>query len=368
MLTKSYAELKQSLLDNPTSAPPCVLLIDGDNFIKRHIMCAALSDLKAGGVYTGGIFGMLMSLTALLRDFAEPVAKIYAIFDNGIPAFRHDLCPYYKGERAHSHSILPPEEKAKAYEQLGTARKMLELLGVVCADFKGYEADDGIAAAVLLTVKHGWRPVVVSSDRDLLQVISYGGRVWNLSDKSETATIIDEKNFFEHVGVLPAGYLLYKTLSGDTSDSLRGAEGCGPGRAKEIVNGFDFAGADAKLKPEQQLKLLVSAIGGALDGKKFERAIVADYERLTKEMKIVDLFTDDKRFTPIPSQLMRDVLFETGPDKKLHAKTSRVQTTPFMKMCVKLGFNKVLGDPVKHLREFERVVKRGESLTASLTK
>jgi len=319
-------------------------------------MASALDDLKAGGLWTGGVYGTLGSLKSFLSLPLVNAAGVYAFFDHGVPSDRLDHIPEYKAERKEKRKLLTDEDKERAFAQLHTARKMLELLGVVCLAYQDREADDCIAAAVRLFARRGDTPIVVSGDRDMWQTVRMGARVWFLNGKHW----VDAENFEEYVGIGPEHYVLYRALVGDPSDSIKGADGCGPKRAVQVmsdsIKGADGCGPKRAVQvieehagvlnsdaPLKQLDALVSFLARKTKPRKYEANIVADAERLGHVVRGID---------------MDDSFGGTKGLKKRLAEKPTVDRMGFLRFCKGLAFKSVLGSPDMYLRPFERAAQR----------
>jgi len=319
------------------------ILIDGNNLIKRACMASALDDLKAGGVFTGGIYGTLNSLASFLNMPEVMAGPIWCFMDGGTPPFRLKLLPEYKSKRAEKRDLLPPAEQKKWLQQFVLSGEMLELLGVSCIKYKNFEADDVVAAAVRLCVEAGHVPVVVSSDKDLWQVVRMGAVVYDLANDR---WVMDE-NFEELAGTRPETYLLYRTLVGDTSDSIQGCRGCGKGTAPKVIAelhealGDDLYGYD----PLAQLDFVRAVITEKpeKERKAYERNFLDDYGRLVNVMKGIDLSAS---FTDIDD--LRAKMQTRLP----------VQMKKLLQLAVKLKFSSVMGSPQRYIRPFSEAQER----------
>lgn len=332
----------------PVGPPPCVarqptgstkpwsmstpLLIDANNLIVRSIFATAMADLTAGGVFTGGIFGSLNSLRSIVASPEVRPGPIVAFFDAGVPPFRMKLLPDYKQARREKKEQLSEEDRDRAFAQIGQCYSLWPMLGVQCLAFKDREADDGVAAAARVWAAR--KPIVVSSDRDLWQTVNWGCSIYDL----RTNQIIDADNFEEHSEGVPANrWLLYRTLVGDTSDGIVGARGCGPARAREVVARVHEDDAD------RQLDSLIAVLQAQETRKAWEQSIVDSADHLHRVRKAIDL---RKSFGPVRPLLAR---LEQLPE---------VQTKPFLKECIRLQFNSVLGDPDGTIEPFKKAQAR----------
>lgn len=357
------------------------VLLDADNCIVRNIMLNALDDLKAGGVWTGGVFGTLRMLASLLQQPEMFASGVYAFFDGGIPPRRKRLIPTYKQERADRREMLSKEEKAAAYQQKELCWELFEALGFVCVKFEEREADDCLAAATRWFVSRGQVPTVVSGDRDLFQCVNLGANVWYLNSK----TLLTQENFSGPVGIdAGAGgvhytrYLLFKTLMGDQSDSIRGVVGVKEKRAAELVNDA-AAWIDAQSKGQAalddydglgQLEIVREYIewkigeaaklpkrmskeeresAKAFKVHEYEKGLVRDYDRLRNEMMGIDL---SKSFGSIDA--LDDFLTAAPQPNRMD----------FLRFCKRLNFQSVLASPEESFRPFVGAAKHRDQRLA----
>lgn len=325
------------------------VILDANSLAMRNIMVSAADDLKAGEVWTGGIFGTLSMFRAFLAAPETRADSLYAFFDGGVPAYRLKLLPGYKSQRKERRArLLTDEQMERAMDQLGLIKEMLGFLGVVCVQYKEREADDACAAAVRLLAGKNTTPVVVSSDKDLLQVINMGGRVWDIAN----SRWVERENFEEVTGVNPANYLLYKTLVGDPSDSIKGCAGCGDVRARELVEKlikvcplFREETVSFDAQPQVQLETVRLWLKRKVEGKRraFEHNFLADYPRLVNEMKGIDLSNSFGG--------------TSGLSEKLQLRPP-VQKMDFLRFCKRLSLQHVLNDPEHFIRPFREAAAR----------
>jgi len=312
------------------------VIIDANSLIKRCIMASALEDLKAGEVWTGGVYGTLTMLRTFLDDPDLEPGPIYAFFDNGTPENRLALIPYYKEGRVEKRKLLTDEEKVRAFTQMHLARLMLEKLGVLCVAYRDREADDAVAAAVRVLAAEGYESVVWSSDTDLLQTVSMGARVYNGS------RWITSENFEDEIGVPIETYNLYKVLVGKPSDSIPGAAGVGPKRGAEIIE--EMKANLVYLSPVDQLTTIRKALADKKKLRKFEQSIIDDLERL----KDVALGKD----------LSNSFGGTDGLRRRMAEHKPEVRRMDFLRFCKKLKFASVTGSPNQYLRPFEDAARR----------
>ncbi len=312
------------------------IVIDANSMISRCIMASALDDLKAGGLWTGGVYGTLGLLRSFLDHPDIEAGSIYAFFDHGVPPARLKLIPEYKQDRKEKRKLLSDEDKEKAFSQLHLCRLMFETLGIVCSAFRDREADDCVAAAVRVLVERGHEPLVWSSDRDLLQCVKMGAVVWNSN------TFVIEDNFNEVTGMIPEGYIAYRAMVGDPSDGIKGVDGCGPKRAAELMNDiWEWAHLD---DPHSQINTIRDrTAGGTKKLRKFEDNFLESLERLHRIIDGIDL---------------RNSFGGTAGLEKVLDRKPSVDRMAFLRFCKRLAFKSVLGSPNRYVRPFEAAEKR----------
>ena len=136
------------------------LMIDGNSLLHRAFHALPLMD--AGGVYTNAIYGFL---TMMLKAIADENARYLAVcFDEHAPTFRHTAYPDYKAGRA-----ATPDELR---QQFATIRTLLPEMGIQVFSLQGWEADDLLGTLSKLGEDAGVSPVILTGDRDALQLVS----------------------------------------------------------------------------------------------------------------------------------------------------------------------------------------------------
>ena len=204
-----------------------VLLIDGLNLFIR--VFSVIPILSETGDHVGGIVGFLRSLGVTIRDF-NPSRCIIVFDGKGGSLRRKKIFPDYKSGRTGSHNLCRDgfnsveEERESMRKQMIRVVQYLNLLPVqiVCVD--NIEADDGIAH---LTMQYfqpkGSRVRIVSTDRDFYQLISNQVEVYSPVKKK----LYTEKSLVDEFNLHSNNYLLYRTITGDLSDSIPGVNGIG---------------------------------------------------------------------------------------------------------------------------------------------
>ncbi len=195
-----------------------LMVIDGNSIVNRaYYGIRPLS--TRDGLYTHAIYGFLTTLQRLL-DEEQPEA-LCVTFDRREPTFRHQADERYKAQRKGM-----PEELAL---QLPYLKQVLSAMNIPQYDLTGYEADDLIGTISRRCEAAGWDCVIVTGDKDSLQLITPHTKVKLVSTRMGQTTTKDmtEETFREQYGFTPIHMIDLKALMGDASDNIPGVPGVG---------------------------------------------------------------------------------------------------------------------------------------------
>jgi len=233
-----------------TSAPPSaspLVLLDGHSLAYRAFF-ALPSDLQTTtGQLTNVVYGFTTMLVKLFGDFSPD--RIAVCFDLGRPAYRHDVYDGYKANRR-----TTPDDFSS---QMPLVREVLAALRIPVVEVAGYEADDLIATLVKEAREEGLPVLVVTGDRDNLQLIDdeAGVRVMMTRRGITDTAVYDEAAVQERYGVPPGRYIDLAALRGDPSDNLPGVPGVGDKTATKLVQTYGTAEEVVAHASEQRGKL-----------------------------------------------------------------------------------------------------------------
>lgn len=205
-----------------------LLLLDGHSLAYRAFFALPDTLVTSSGQLTNAVYGFTSMLIKLLGD--EQPAGVAVCFDRGRPAFRHDRYGEYKANRR--------ETPSEFSEQLGLIREVLEKLRVPTVELEGYEADDLLATLAKRAAEEGDEVVIVSGDRDVLQLVGNGVTAMMTRRGISDMAHYDTEGVRERYGVTPEQWTDYVALKGETSDNLPGVPGIGDKTAAKLIQTY----------------------------------------------------------------------------------------------------------------------------------
>ena len=206
-----------------------LLILDGNSVINRaYFGVKPLTNRE--GLYTHAIYGFLNILERMEKE--EQPEAVCVAFDLHGPTFRHLR---YEGYKANRHGM--PEELA---QQMPVMKDVLRAMNIPIYECQGWEADDVIGTVGRICAREDWECVIVTGDRDSLQLIDDHVHVKLVISKpgQTTAALYTEQTFREEYGFEPKKLIDLKALMGDSSDNIPGVAGVGPKTAKELLAKF----------------------------------------------------------------------------------------------------------------------------------
>ena len=206
-----------------------IILIDGNSLMFRSYYATAYTGnlmQNKQGLYTNALFGFCNMMSKVLE---EKYDAIFVAFDAGKATFRHQQYSDYKGGR----KPMPEEFKM----QIPYIKKYLDLLNIKRYETLDYEADD-LIASVANMAKDTYEVMVITGDKDLLQLVSENVKVYITRKGVGELEEFNVDNFKEKMGITPLQLTDYKGLIGDTSDNLSGIKGIGPKSAVSLLEKY----------------------------------------------------------------------------------------------------------------------------------
>ncbi|HVI31588.1 DNA polymerase I [Phenylobacterium sp.] len=290
-------------------------LVDGSGFIFRAFHALPPLTRKSDGLPVGAVSGfcsMLWKLLVEMRSQADAPTHLAVVFDHSEDTFRNKLYDKYK-----AHRPPPPEDLVP---QFPLVREATRAFGVPCLELPGYEADDLIAAYACKVRDLGGEVMIVSSDKDLMQLV--GPQVFMLDTMKNLKIGIEQ--VIEKFGVPPEKVVDVQALCGDSVDNVPGAPGIGIKTASQLIN--EFGDLDTLLSRASEIK----------QPKRRETLIeYADQIRLSRELVKLDCDT------PLPSPI--DELAVDDPDPAVLAEF--LERMEFRTLARRIGDGKAGGQP-----------------------
>ena len=222
-----------------------LMVLDGNSIINRAFYGVKPLTTR-DGLYTNAIFGFLNMLQRF-TDEEQPEALCVA-FDRKEPTFRHEADASYKATRKGM-----PDELA---QQMPVMKQVLCAMSIPCYEMVGYEADDLLGTISRRCEKRGWECVIVTGDRDSLQLITDRTRVKLVTTRMGQTSTADMTPalFREQYGFDPIHMIDLKALMGDSSDNIPGVPGIGEKTATALVQRYGSIDALYAAMPEVEAK------------------------------------------------------------------------------------------------------------------
>jgi DNA polymerase-1 len=205
-----------------------VLLLDGHSLAFRAFFALPETLVTSSGQVTNAVYGFTAMLIKLLAD--ERPQGVVVCFDKGVPRFRVERYAEYKAGRAETPDLFR--------QQLPLIREVLEALRIPMLDLEGYEADDLLATLTRRCREQGCEVVLVTGDRDILQLVGEGVSVIMTRRGISDVIRYDAATVVERYGVTPEKWTDFVALKGETSDNLPGVPGVGDKTAAQLVNKY----------------------------------------------------------------------------------------------------------------------------------
>ncbi|MEE8272631.1 MAG: DNA polymerase I, partial [Alphaproteobacteria bacterium] len=226
------------MADPVSHADRTYYLVDGSGFIFRAFHALPAMTRKSDGVPINAVYGFTGMLLKLLTDLnADHIA---VIFDAAQENFRNDIYPEYKANRAETPEELVP--------QFPIIREATAAFSLPALELEGFEADDIIATYCRLAREQGAKAVIVSSDKDLMQLVGDGVTMFDPMKNKD----IGEPEVAEKFGVKPEKVVDVQALAGDAVDNVPGVPGIGVKTAALLIN--EYGDLDSLLQRAGEIK------------------------------------------------------------------------------------------------------------------
>ncbi len=268
-------------------------LIDGSGYIFRAYYALPPLSRKSDGLPTGAVSGFCSMLFKLLEDARsddsnQKPTHFAVIFDSARKNFRNEIYSEYKANRAEA-----PDDLAPQFEYI---RKSVKAFNLPSIELLNYEADDLIATYAKQITSAGAKVTIISSDKDLMQLVSNNIRLYD----PMKSKVIGEKEVLEKFGVKPNQVIDVQSLAGDSSDNIPGVPGIGIKTAAELIN--KYKNLDTLLKKASEIPQ-----------NKRRETLMANKEKALLSRQLVTLKNDvpvkDDPNSFIIKEVKRDILY-----------------------------------------------------------
>ena len=240
-----------------------IYLIDGSGYIFRAFHALPPLTRPSDGLPVGAVHGFCQMLWKLVGDskLADRPTHLAVIFDAGKESFRNEIYKDYKANRP-----PPPEELVP---QFGLIRDAVKAFNIASIEMPGYEADDLIATYARTAVTKGGAVTIVSSDKDMMQLVGPGIAMLDTMKNRK----VGREEVIEKFGVAPEKVVDVQSLAGDSTDNVPGVPGIGIKTAAELIKEYG------------DLDTLLARAGEIKQPKRREKLIEhAETARMTREL------------------------------------------------------------------------------------
>jgi DNA polymerase-1 len=277
-------------MPDTTAAPQHLVLIDGSGYIFRAYHGLPPLTRKSDGLPVGAVAGFCNMLYKLIKEHRgdDAPSHLAVIFDAGAKTFRNEIYDQYKAHRPPAPEDLIP--------QFPLIREATRAFGLPAIELEGFEADDLICTYTKLAVEAGMAVTIVSSDKDLMQLVDDARHV-RLMDPVKS-TPVHAAQVIEKFGVPPELVVDAQALIGDSSDNVPGAPGIGVKTAAQLLS--DFGDLDGVLSRAAEIRQ-----------EKRRQTLIDFKDQILMSRELVRLRCDVAPPAPIDDFVLRDADGET---------------------------------------------------------
>jgi DNA polymerase-1 len=284
-----------------------LILVDGSGYIFRAFH--ALPPMtRPDGAQVNAVYGFVQMMTKFLSEHRG--SHIAVVFDASRQTFRNDIYPDYKAHR--------PEPPPELVPQFALIREAADALGVAKIERPGFEADDMIAAYARAFVAEGGRVTIVSSDKDLMQLVGPGVEMLDPIKQKP----IREAEVIERFGVPPGKVVDVQALAGDATDNIPGVPGIGIKTAAQLI--AEYGSLEALLDNAERIRQ-----------PKRREALLANREQALLSKRLVALDADAPLTLPIEA-------LQARPPPRA-ALERFLRENGFRSILARLGFDEAAG-------------------------
>ncbi|MFZ5674844.1 MAG: DNA polymerase I [Pseudomonadota bacterium] len=269
----------------PLKSGDHVYLIDGSGYIFRAYHALPPLTRKSDGLPVGAVQGFCNMLWKLLKDMkaGEKPTHLAVIFDKSEQTFRKRIYPDYKAHR--------PDPPADLIPQFGLIRQATRAFNVACVEQDDFEADDLIATYAREAAEVGATVRIVSSDKDLMQLVRKGVALYDTMKDKE----VGEAEVLEKFGVAPDKVVDVQALAGDSVDNVPGVPGIGVKTGAQLITEYgsleDLLARAAEIKQPKRRESLIQYAEQA----RISKQLVTLDQNVPVDHKLVSFLVDEPR-------------------------------------------------------------------------
>ena len=329
-----------------TDSPKHLYLVDGSGYIFRAYF-GMPSMSRPDGTPTNAVYGFTSMIIKLLGTTDADYVGI--VFDRARKTFRNDIYPDYK-----AHRDAPPDD---LIPQFDLVRQATEAFDFTALDMDGYEADDLIATYARQASAQGAKVTIVSSDKDLMQLVDDNISMW---DPMKNKTV-DPAGVVEKFGVTPDKVIDIQALAGDSADNVPGVPGIGPKTAAELINQYGdlenlLANAGEIKQPKRRERLIENA-----DLARISKQLVTLKDDVDLSVPLADLkrpsFDMDKVIEFLQEQNFKSLISKFTSDGGLGEHNTTVDKSPTASTAHDVTKNYELVTTVESLKKWVSMAK-----------
>ena len=261
-----------------------ICLVDGSTYIFRAYHALPPLTRKSDGFPVGAISGFCNMLDKLVREEKEKkgITHLVVVFDASGKTFRNEIYPEYKANRSEAPEDLIP--------QFPVIRKATSAFNIPFVELIGYEADDLIASYTEEAQKHNMKVTIVSSDKDLMQLVSDNVSMLD----TMKGRVFKKEDVFDKFGVYPEKVIDVQSLAGDSVDNIPGIPGIGIKTAALLIN--EYGDLDGLFENSEKIKQ-----------KKRRENIIEFKNQAYLSKKLVTLKNDVSLPIPIKETVLKEI-------------------------------------------------------------
>ncbi len=356
-----------------------IILLDGNNIAYRAFYALPATIATSSGMITNAVLGFTNMLLKLIEEQKPDV--IVCAFDSRGPTFRHDIFNDYKATR----KKMPDE----LIEQMSLIKEVLKAFDIKILEVEGYEADDIIATLASAAPGKFNQTLIVSSDKDILQLVSKEVKVMSIKKGITDTVIFNEDKVIEKFGIVPERIKDFLALTGDSSDNIPGVAGIGPKTALSLLEEFgtieEIYENIEKIKNEKLKALLIASKEIALRSKELTKLKTemdidtdtalnsifknVDYKKIEHIFNTLEFSSLKKRTESIIKKISRsgdeDLISDDYKQKKIKPAGAEIRQNIFLN---ELDLGKIKKDEIKKvfITVLNKKINENESSTPVL--